>query len=132
MRRQRLRVKARFSNSTFSRVVWCNSPFGPWILRLLISLIYMVEWVEFFISPTSLGILITDHHMLQIFEAVSCDLLWHYRNKAFHDALSFDVVQVSQHINKISMEHFIAWHRVPANSSGTVATSYKSWLQNQF
>jgi hypothetical protein len=40
--------------------------------------------------------------------------MWHYRNKAFHDALSFDDVQVSQYINKISMEHFIAWHQVPA------------------
>jgi hypothetical protein len=63
----------------------------------------MVEWVKLIITPTSLGILITDHHRFQIFAAVSCDLLQHY-----HDALSFDAIQISQHINKISMEYFIA------------------------
>jgi hypothetical protein len=43
---------------------------------------------------------------------VSCALLWHYCNKAYHDALFFDAIQVSRHINKIAMEHFVAWHNV--------------------
>jgi hypothetical protein len=73
----------------------------------------MVEWVKLIISPTSLGIPITDHHRFQIFATMACDLLWHYHNKAFHDTLSFDAIQVSQHINKISMDHFTAWHQVP-------------------
>lgn len=66
------------------------------------------------ISPISFGISINDQHRFQVFAAVSCDLLWHYCKKAFHDALSFDVINVSQHINKISIEHFAAWHIVPS------------------
>jgi hypothetical protein len=41
---------------------------------------------------------------------VACDILWFYRNKAFHDGVSFNARSVSPHINKISLEHFQAWH----------------------
>jgi hypothetical protein len=74
----------------------------------------MVEWVKLIISLTSLGISTTDRHRFPIFAAVSCDLLWYYRNKAFHDALSFGGIKVSQHINKTFMEHYTAWHQISA------------------
>jgi len=100
-----------FFNCTFAQVVWHNS---PWPLdSTALNFYNMVDWVKLIIAPTSLGISITDHHKFQIFATVSCDLLWHYRNKPFHDALSFDVVQVSQHIDKISMKHFTLWHQIP-------------------
>jgi hypothetical protein len=72
----------------------------------------MVDWIKLIISPSSLDIPTNDHHKFQIFAVVSCDLLWHYCNKAYHDALFFDAIQVSRHINKIAMEHFVAWHNV--------------------
>lgn len=50
-----------------------------------------------------------DIHKFQIFATVACDILWYYRNKAFHDGLSFDARNVSRHINKVSLEHFNAW-----------------------
>jgi ribonuclease HI len=51
-----------------------------------------------------------DHCKFQIFVAVACDILWFYKNKALHDDVAFDARFVSAHINKISLEHFIAWH----------------------
>jgi hypothetical protein len=42
--------------------------------------------------------------------AVACDILWYYRNKAFHDGISFDALSVLKHINKISLKHFQACH----------------------
>jgi hypothetical protein len=38
--------------------------------------------------------------------------MWFYRNKAFHDGLTFDALKVSAHINKIAFEHFQAWNSV--------------------
>jgi hypothetical protein len=63
----------------------------------------MVDWVKLIISPALLAIPPLDCDKFYIFVVVSCDLLWYYRNKAFHDALSFDALQVSQHINKVSL-----------------------------
>jgi hypothetical protein len=63
----------------------------------------MVDWVKLIISPALLAIPPLDCDKFYIFAVVSCDLLWYYRNKAFHDALSFDALQVSQHINKVSL-----------------------------
>jgi hypothetical protein len=51
-----------------------------------------------------------DHHKFQIFASVACDILWFYRNKAFHDEATIDARSVLVHINKISLEHFQAWH----------------------
>jgi hypothetical protein len=51
-----------------------------------------------------------DQHKFQIFAAMACDILWFYRNKAFHNGASFDARSVSMHINKISLKHFQAWH----------------------
>jgi len=71
----------------------------------------MTHWVQQIISPgTSLHIPPTDHHKFQIFTAVACDLLWFYRNKSHHEGINIDVRLISQHINKVTMEHFNAWH----------------------
>jgi hypothetical protein len=70
----------------------------------------MLDWIKLIISPdNSLGIPLMDCHKFQIFASVACDILWFYRNKAFHDGISFDACNVSAHINKIAIEHFQAW-----------------------
>ena len=50
-----------------------------------------------------------DCHKFQIFASVACDILWFYRNKAFHDGVSFEACNVFAHINKIAIKHFQAW-----------------------
>jgi hypothetical protein len=70
----------------------------------------MIDWIKVLISPgTSLFIPKQDHHRFQILAAVSCDLLWFYRNKAFHDGVSFDALQLSRNVNKIYQHHSMAW-----------------------
>jgi hypothetical protein len=46
---------------------------------------------------------------------MACDLPWYFRNKAYHDGISFDVLQLSRNVNKVSMEHLMAWKNVPNN-----------------
>jgi hypothetical protein len=71
----------------------------------------MLKWISSIISPgSSIGIRLVDQHKFQIFAVVAYDILWFYRNKAFHDGASFDALSVLMHINKISLEHFQAWH----------------------
>jgi hypothetical protein len=102
-----------FFNCSFARIIWRNS---PWPLdSAALNFSNTIDWVKLIISPALLGIPPIDCHKFQIFAAVSCDLLWYYRNKAFHDALSFSALQVSQHINKVSLEHFSAWNQIPAH-----------------
>jgi hypothetical protein len=54
-----------------------------------------------------------DLHHFQIFAAVLCDLLWFYRNKAYHDGLLFDALLISRNINRITREHYKAWALIP-------------------
>jgi hypothetical protein len=71
----------------------------------------MTDWIASLISTVhSLGIPLVDKHKFQIFAFVAYDILWFYRNKAFHENTSFDARYVSVHINKISLEYFQAWH----------------------
>jgi hypothetical protein len=71
----------------------------------------MTAWIASLISPVcSLGIPLAGQHKFQIFVSVACDILWFYRNKTLHDEVSFDARSVLAHINKISLEHFQAWH----------------------
>jgi hypothetical protein len=73
----------------------------------------LLEWIQLIVSPgNSLGIPLVDRHKFQIFASVACDIIWFYRNKAFHDGITFDAHSVFAHINKISLEHFQAWHFV--------------------
>jgi hypothetical protein len=82
----------------------------------------MVDWIKMIISPSSsLGIPRKDQHKFQIFAAVACDLLWFYRNKAFHDGLTFDAaLLVSKRTIKVSSDHFNAWHKI--------SSPMESWL----
>jgi ribonuclease HI len=98
-----------FFECFFARVVWRHS-FWP-MDSLAFHFSSMTDWIASILSPgRSLGIPPVEHHQFQIFAAVACDILWFYRNKAFHDDLAFDARSVSAHINKIALEHFLAWH----------------------
>jgi ribonuclease HI len=98
-----------FFECIFARVAWRHS-FWP-LDSTALQFSSMSEWISSIISPgSSIGIPFEDKHKFQIFAAVACDILWFYRNKAYHDSLSFDARSVSMHINKISLEHFQAWH----------------------
>jgi hypothetical protein len=77
----------------------------------------ILNWIKAIISPKLvLNIPKTDHHYFQIFVAVACDLLWFSRNKAFHDGIAFDALQLSRNVNKVSMEHLVASKSVPTKS----------------
>jgi hypothetical protein len=78
-----------FFECIFARVVWRHS-FWP-LDSIALKFTSMSEWISSIISPGS-----------------SIDILWFYRNKAFHDGVSFDAISVSKYINKISLEHFQA------------------------
>jgi hypothetical protein len=98
-----------FFDCIFARVAWRHS-FWP-LDSTAFRFFSMSEWIGSIISSgSSLGIPLVDHHRFQIFAYVVCDILWFYRNKAFHDGVSFNARSVSMHINKISLEHFQTWH----------------------
>ena len=98
-----------FFECFFARVVWHHS-FWP-LDSTTFPFSLMADWIASIISPGhSLGILLKDQHKFQFFSSVACDILCFYRNKALHEGLTFDARSVSLHINKISFEHFQAWH----------------------
>ena len=100
-----------FFECIYARVVWRHS-FWPLDSKLL-NFSTMSDWIQFIISSgNSLGIPMMDCHKFQIFAYVACDILWFYRNKAFHDGITFEACNVSAHINKITIEHFQACHSV--------------------
>ena len=70
----------------------------------------MLDWIKLILSPGSfLGIPLVDCHKFQMFASVACDILWFYKNKAFHDGVTFEPRNVSAHISRIAFEHFQAW-----------------------
>ena len=97
-----------FFECIFAKVVWRHS-FWP-LDSTKFNFPSMVDWIKLIISPSnSLGIPLEDCHRFQIFASVACDILWYYRNQAFHNGSIFGVHSVSLHINKIALEHFQAW-----------------------
>jgi hypothetical protein len=71
----------------------------------------MVDWINVILSPDlSLALPPAKRHKFQIFASVSCDLLWFYSNKAYHDGKIVDARSISTNINKITLEHFHAWN----------------------
>ena len=97
-----------FFECFFAQVVWRLS-FWP-LDSIDFHFSSLLDWINSIISPgRSLGIPSEDQHKFQIFASVACDILWFYRNKALHDEVSLDARSVSAHINKISLEHFLAW-----------------------
>lgn len=101
-----------FFNCDIARVVWRNS---PWPLdSTVFNFPSMMDWIKTIISPYGpLGINNEDLHHFQIFAAVLCDLLWFYRNKAYHEGLLFDALMISRNINRITSEHLKAWTLIP-------------------
>jgi hypothetical protein len=96
-------------NCIFARVVWRHS-FWP-LDSIAFHFSSMLDWIKLILCPSSsLGIPQEDCHKFQIFAFVACDILWFYRNKAFHDRTTFDARNISAHVNKISLEYFQAWH----------------------
>jgi hypothetical protein len=64
----------------------------------------MSDWIQLIISSNgSLGISLVDCHKFQIFISVTYDILWFYKNKIFHNGITFDVGNVFAHINKITL-----------------------------
>ena len=100
-----------FFECIFARVVWRHS---FWLLdSTVLNFSSMSNLIQLIISPSSsLGIPLVDRHKFQIFASVACVILWFYRNKTFHYGITFDARNVSAHINKISPEHFQAWHSI--------------------
>jgi hypothetical protein len=96
-----------FFECHFAQVVWCQSfwPLDSTVFRFST----LAKWIQLIISlGSSFGIPLVDQHKFQIFVVVACDILWFYRNKTYHDGVSYDVISVSKHINKITLEHFQA------------------------
>jgi hypothetical protein len=99
-----------FFKCRFARVIWRNS-FWPMDL-LAFNFTNMLDWIKVIISPGATPkIPKEDHHRFQIFVAVACDFLWSSRNKVYHENLSFDALNVSRKINKVSLEHMAAWKK---------------------
>jgi hypothetical protein len=93
----------------------------------------LAEWIKLIISPGSaFGIPLVDQHKFQIFAAVACDILWFYRNKAYHDGISYDAISVSKHINKITLEHFQAWHSSTSTLEDTWTPPSSNWVKINF
>lgn len=120
-----------FFNCFFALFVWQNS---SWPLdSLAFGFSSMRDWVKLIISPeTYLNIPLANHHRFQIFAAVACDLLWFYRNKAYHDGIITGIHHISKHINIVTLEHFHAWHLMTSLSGGDMASSSFSLVQNKF
>jgi len=68
------------------------------------------DLIKIIISPgATLHIPRSEHHRFQIFAAVTYDLLWFHRNKAFHNGLSFDAIILSKTITKTYHQRCDAW-----------------------
>jgi hypothetical protein len=93
----------------------------------------MLDWIKLIISPgSSLGIPLVDCHKFHIFASVACDILWFYRNKAFHDGVTFEARKVSTHINKIAFEHFQAWNSVSDAPMDKCIPPAPNWIKINF
>jgi hypothetical protein len=120
-----------FFECFFARVVWRLS-FWP-LDSSAFHFSSMVDWITAIITiDRSLGIPLRDQQKFQIFASVACDILWFYRNKALHENLSFDARSMSIHINKISLEHFQAWHSISPVQLETWVPPPPNWIKINF
>jgi hypothetical protein len=75
-----------------------------------LNVINITDWFQIILHPNCrLGISPTEIHRFQIFAAVACDYLWFIRNKAHHDDIIPNAILISTTINRITLEHFLAW-----------------------
>jgi hypothetical protein len=93
----------------------------------------LAEWIKLIISlGSAFGIPLVDQHKFQIFTAVACDILCFYRNKAYHDGISYDAISMSKHINKMTLEHFQAWHSSSLTLEDNWTPPPPNWVKINF
>jgi hypothetical protein len=120
-----------FFGCIFARIVWRHS-FWP-LDSTKFNFSSMVDWIKLIISSfNSLGISLVNCHRFQIFAAVACDILWYYRNQAFHNESIFDARNISKHINKIALEHFQAWQSVSSAPVEKWIPPAPNWVKINF
>jgi uncharacterized membrane protein len=61
------------------------------------------------LNPSTIGVLASDTHLFQIFTAVACDSIWFARNKAHHDNIITNALDLSASSNRTVLEHLSAW-----------------------
>jgi ribonuclease HI len=120
-----------FFGCSFARIVWRHS-FWP-LDSTKFNFSSMVDWIKLIVSPChSLGIPTADCHKFQIFALVACDILWYYRNQAFHHGSNFEARNVSLHINKIALEHFRAWQSISSAPLENWIPPAPNWVKINF
>jgi hypothetical protein len=92
---------------SIARIVWRHS---FWSLDMtVLPVADMRDWIQIILNPSTIGILTSDIHLFQIFAAVACDSIWFARNKAHHDNIIPNALDLSATINRIVLEHHSAW-----------------------
>jgi hypothetical protein len=90
-----------------ARIVWRHS---FWSLDMtVLPVADMRDWIQIILNPSTIGILTSDIHLFQIFAAVACDSIWFARNKAHHDNIIPNALDLSATINRTVLEHHSAW-----------------------
>jgi len=101
-------IRHLFIHCHFARVVWRLS---PWPLdSTTFDSPDLLNWVRVILYPDALlHIPFLEKHRFQVFAAVTCDLLWFHRNKAYHDGLTFDARSIANLICISYHQHCDAW-----------------------
>lgn len=90
-----------------ARIVWRQSFCSLDTTALPIA--DMTDWFQIILNPRTIGILASDIHLFQIFVSVACDSIWFARNKAHHDNIVPNALDLSATINRTVLEHHSAW-----------------------
>lgn len=101
-------------------MVWHQSFWSLNIFALHIA--DMTEWLSIIFNPAKIDIPLEDSHLFQIFAVVACNHIWFLRNKAHHKDLVPNAFAIYAHINKLVMEHSMAWKT-------SLSRSPKVWLR---
>jgi hypothetical protein len=102
-----------FFRCSFARIAW-RSSFWP-LDSLAWSSLSISNWVKGILSPHAVfGIPQDECHLFQIYSSVLCDMLWFNRNKAIHDGIIPDSLQLASSIKKAAQAHAAAWLSTPA------------------
>lgn len=92
----------------------------------------MSDWLNCIFNPCFVvGIPKTNVHLFQIYAFVSCDLMWFSRNRAVHDGVIANVLVLSSSINKVSLEHHLAWKEI-SSPLGKMVSPNGKLVQDQF
>jgi hypothetical protein len=97
-----------FFSCPIARVVWRNS-FWP-LDSLALRIDSLSDWLSIILHPDTIGIPVSDSHLFQIFAAVACDQIWFARNKALHENLIPNALDIYSCINRIALNHHSAWN----------------------